>query len=366
MARKIIHVDMDCFYASIEVRDNQKLAGKPVVIARDPRHSGGKGVVSTANYVARSFGVHSAMNANEALNLCPDAVFVPPDFKKYRRVSKEIHEIFHEYTDKIEPIAFDEAYLDVTECKLGLKSATIIAHRIQQEIFEKTGLTCSTGISYNKFLAKLASDYAKPVGMTLVREDEALDFLLPLKIEKFRGVGRKTVNKMHELGVYNGYDLYGLSELDLIHYFGKMGHFFYEQVRGIDDREVEWQRERKSFGVERTFNMPLVSNEEIDAQLKWTAQKLADDLTRAQKHGKTLVVKVRNSEFETKTKRLTLADYFQNDATTIAYYGRQLLDELYFEGESIRLMGLSMTSIDSIEYENIALDLFGRNDVHND
>ena len=166
------------------------------------------------------------MNANEALNLCPDAVFVPPDFKKYRRVSKEIHEIFHEYTDKIEPIAFDEAYLDVTECKLGLKSATII------------GLTCSTGISYNKFLAKLASDYAKPVGMTLVREDEALDFLLPLKIEKFRGVGRKTVIKMHELGVYNGYDLYGLSELDLIHYFGKMGHFFYEQVRGIDDREV--------------------------------------------------------------------------------------------------------------------------------
>ena len=205
MARKIIHVDMDCFYASIEVRDNQKLAGKPVVIARDPRHSGGKGVVSTANYVARSFGVHSAMNANEAL-----------------------------------------------------KSATIIAHRIQQEIFEKTGLTCSTGISYNKFLAKLASDYAKPVGMTLVREDEALDFLLPLKIEKFRGVGRKTVIKMHELGVYNGYDLYGLSELDLIHYFGKMGHFFYELVRGIDDREVEWQRERKSFGVERTFNMPLV------------------------------------------------------------------------------------------------------------
>lgn len=215
-------------------------------------------------------------------------------------------------------------------------------------------------------MAKLASDYAKPVGMTLVREDEALDFLLPLKIEKFRGVGRKTVIKMHELGVYNGYDLYGLSELDLIHYFGKMGHFFYEQVRGIDDREVEWQRERKSFGVERTFNMPLVSNEEIDEQLKWTAQKLADDLTRAQKHGKTLVVKVRNSEFETKTKRLTLADYFQNDATTIAYYGRQLLDELYSEGESIRLMGLSMTSIDSIEYENIALDLFGRNDVHND
>lgn len=145
-----------------------------------------------------------------------------------------------------------------------------------------------------------------------------------------------------------------------------MGHFFYEQVRGIDDREVEWQRERKSFGVERTFNMPLVSNEEIDEQLKWTAQKLADDLTRAQKHGKTLVVKVRNSEFETKTKRLTLADYFQNDATTIAYYGRRLLDELYSEGESIRLMGLSMTSIDSIEYENIALDLFGRNDVHND
>ena len=331
MARKIIHVDMDCFYASIEVRDNQKLAGKPVVIARDPRHSGGKGVVSTANYVARSFGVHSAMNANEALNLCPDAVFVPPDFKKYRRVSKEIHEIFHEYTDKIE-----------------------------------LHLVASAGVSYNKFLAKLASDYAKPVGMTLVREDEALDFLLPLKIEKFRGVGRKTVIKMHELGVYNGYELYGLSELDLIHYFGKMGHFFYEQVRGIDDREVEWQRERKSFGVERTFNMPLVSNEEIDEQLKWTAQKLADDLTRAQKHGKTLVVKVRNSEFETKTKRLTLADYFQNDATTIAYYGRQLLDELYSEGESIRLMGLSMTSIDSIEYENIALDLFGRNDVHND
>lgn len=364
MERKIIHVDMDCFYASIEVRDNPKLAGRPVVIARDPRHSGGKGVVATANYVARSYGIHSAMNANDALRLCPAAVFVPPDFRKYRRVSGEIHDIFHEYTDKVEPVAFDEAYLDVTECKDGIIPATVAAHRIQQAIFERTGLTCSTGIAYNKFLAKLASDYAKPVGMTLIRRDEALDFLLPLRIEKFRGVGRKTVVKMHELGIYTGYDLYRVPELDLLHHFGKTGHFFYEQVRGVDDREVEWRRERKSVGVERTFNMPLTGREEVDAQLQWTAEKLAADLKRAQKHGRTLVLKVRNTEFDTKTKRMTMTDYFPNDGSAIAYYGRQLFDKLGMEGEAVRLMGLTMTSIDPLEYENIILDLFGRNDVH--
>ena len=356
--KKIIHVDMDCFYASIEVRDNPKLKDKPVVIAKDPRHFGGKGVVATANYPARAYGIHSAMPAISALKLCPQAEFITPNFAKYQAVSHEIHTIFHEYTDKVEPIAFDEAYLDVTEPKVPTKSALLLAHRLQQEIYQKTGLTCSTGISYNKFLAKLASDYAKPVGITLVRPDEALDFLFPLKIEAFRGVGQKTLVKMHELGIYTGYDLYQQTELDLIHHFGKMGHFFYQQVRGIDERQVQWDRKRKSLGVERTLTAPLVGRAAIEAQMSWTADRLAHLLQKKQQHGKTLVLKLRNQQFETQTKRLTLADFFNNDGELLAEYGMELFDQMNFKDDAIRLLGLTMTNLESLSYQNITLKLF--------
>ena len=355
--RKIVHVDMDAFYASVEMRDHPELRTKPLVISRNPQHTGGRGVVATANYIARSYGIHSAMSAQEALKRCPQAYFKKPDFPKYKRVSHQIHTIFHEYTDKIEPVAFDEAYLDVTENKPGIESAVALAHRIQQEIYDQLHLTCSTGVSYNKFLAKLASDYHKPVGMTIINPEDALDFLFPLPIEKFRGIGKKTAPKMRELGINTGEDLYHWKEIDLISKFGKMGHILYQRVRGIDDRPVEWQRERKSVGSQRTFDQPLNSIEQVDEQLNLTAERLVAELKRQQKHGKTIVIKVRDSHFETVTKRLTFDDYLDNQVENFAYYGRQLFDEIQDNPIDVRLLGLTITNLDPLEFENIRLDL---------
>ena len=331
--RKIVHVDMDAFYASVEMRDHPELRTKPLVISRNPQHTGGRGVVATANYIARSYGIHSAMSAQEALKRCPQAYFKKPDFPKYKRVSHQIHTIFHEYTDKIEPVAFDEAYLDVTENKPGIDSAVALAHRIQQEIYDQLHLTCSTGVSYNKFLAKLASDYHKPVGMTIINPEDA------------------------ELGINTGEDLYHWKEIDLISKFGKMGHILYQRVRGIDDRPVEWQRERKSVGSQRTFDQPLNSIEQVDEQLKLTAERLIAELKRQQKHGKTIVIKVRDSHFETVTKRLTFDDYLDNQVENFAYYGRQLFDEIQDNLIDVRLLGLTITNLDPLEFENIRLDL---------
>ncbi|MCP9312650.1 DNA polymerase IV [Liquorilactobacillus satsumensis] len=358
-ARKIIHVDMDAFYASIEMRDHPNWRTRPLVIAKDPRHNGGKGVVATANYKARSFGVHSAMSAQKALQLCPTAVFVRPNFEKYRRVSAQIHAIFHEYTDKIEPIAFDEAYLDVTHNKKESFSALLLAKRLQQEIFDKTHLTCSTGISYNKFLAKMASDFHKPVGVTLVRQEDAAAFLAPLPIEKFRGVGKKTALKMHSLKIYTGADLLRQNERDLIAHFGKMGAVFYRRARGIDERPVEWQRERKSLGNERTFAQPLKSSQEVEEVLSFLSIKLEQGLNKRQLHGKSLVLKLRTSDFKTITKRMTADSFFKNDSKTLTFYGQQLFDELQGDEIDVRLLGLTMTNLTALQYENIELPLWG-------
>lgn len=354
--RKIIHVDMDCFYASIEMRDDPRLRDKPVVIAKDPRKTGGHGVVATANYQARSFGVHSAQNASEALRLCPDAVFISPDFPKYREVSRKIHEIFHEYADVVEPLALDEAYLDVTNDKKNLGSAVLTAHYLQQEIYEKTRLTCSTGISYNKFLAKLASDFCKPVGTTVIRESEAKAFLLPLPIEKFRGVGKKTAQKMHALGIKNGHDLYGESQSYLRAHFGKAGFDLYQRVRGIDQRPVE-VKERRSIGNERTYPRPLISEAQVDEQLALLADRLAKELNAKQKHGKTLVLKLRTTEFETVTRRVTKQDHFENEPTLLMYEAKQIFETLELPEISVRLLGLTMTSLAPLEFENIRLPL---------
>ncbi|WP_034988326.1 DNA polymerase IV [Liquorilactobacillus sucicola] len=358
MKRKIVHVDMDAFYASIEMRDHRQYRDKPLVIARDPRHTAGRGVVATANYAARRFGIHSAMSAQEAYELCHQAIFVKPDFVKYRRISKEIHAIFHEYTDKVEPIAFDEAYLDVTENKKEVSSALHVARLIQQEIFAKTKLTCSTGVSYNKFLAKLASDYHKPAGMTLVLPEEVNSFLADLPIEKFRGVGKKTAPKMHQLGIETGADLLEWSEVDLISKFGKMGQILYQRVRGIDERPVEWKRKRKSIGFERTLNQPLKSSVEVDDMLDFLAEKLTEAVQQKQKHGKTLVLKLRNSQFETVTKRMTFDDYLTNDKKNFAFWGRQLFDQMQPNEVDVRLLGMTLTNIDELRFENIKLPLW--------
>ncbi|GAB6092416.1 DNA polymerase IV [Furfurilactobacillus curtus] len=357
-SRKIIHVDMDAFYASIEERDEPQLKTQPLIIARDPRQTGGHGVVTTANYRARALGVHSAMAANEAQKLAPQAVFKRPDFPKYRAISAQIHEIFHEYTDHIEPIAFDEAYLDVTRNKQNFKSAVALAHKLQTEIWDKVHLTCSTGVSYNKFLAKLASDYAKPVGVTVVLPGDAERFLAPLPIEKFRGVGKKTVPKMHDLDILTGADLLTWSETDLIQHFGKLGYGLYRHVRGSDDRPVEWQRTRKSIGREETFDQPLTNETDVSDQLQHLANDLTAHLNAQQRHGKTIVLKVRDADFNTVTKRQTQAEYYENMATQLYEVAKDLFDATADLTKGVRLLGITMTNLDPLTFENLSLPLF--------
>lgn len=356
--RKIIHIDMDAFYASIEMRDHPQWRNQALVIAKDPRKTGGHGVVATANYIARKAGIHSAMAAQKALELAPKAVFKTPDFTLYRQVSAQIHAIFHEYTDKIEPIAFDEAYLDVTENKPNIASAVQLAHQLQSEIFTKTHLTCSTGISYNKFLAKLASDYRKPVGVTIIQPGDVHSFLMKLPIEKFRGVGKKTVPKMHDLGIVSGQELFDLSESKLMQHFGKLGYILYRRVRGIDDRPVEYRRDRKSIGKERTYNQLLISDAEITAQLKMLAGLVADALKQQQRHGKTVVLKVRYQDFTTITKRATQTEFVENSEEAIYFVANQVREELQANGQKIRLLGITMTNLAPLMFENITLPLF--------
>lgn len=359
-SRKIIHVDMDAFYASIEERENPAYKTQPLVVAYDPRKTGGRGVVTTANYVARQYGVHSAMPAAKALELCPKAVFKKPNFPLYREVSDQIHEIFHEYTDKIEPIAFDEAYLDVTENKPHIHSAVELAHRLQREIWTKTHLTCSTGISYNKFIAKLASDYRKPAGVTIVLPQDAEPFLLREPIEKFRGVGKKTVPKMHDLGIKTGNDLLQLTEMDLIQHFGKLGYILYRRVRGSDDRPVEYLRERKSIGKERTFGPFLGSSDQVSAHLKSLAEMVSATMQSHQRHGKTLVLKLRYGDFVTITKRRTFPEFLPNDADTFYRYAEKIFEAVvdsHFDS-GIRLLGITMTGLAPLAFENISLPLY--------
>lgn len=252
LSRKIIHIDMDAFFAAVEIRDNPKLKGKPVIIGSDPRQTGGRGVVSTCSYEARAFGVHSAMSSKEAYERCPQAVFISGNYEKYKTVGLEIRAIFKRYTDLIEPMSIDEAYLDVTENKLGIKSAVKIARLIQQDIWQELHLTASAGVSYNKFLAKMASDYQKPHGLTVILPDQSQDFLKQMDIAKFHGVGKKTVERLHEMGIYTGADLLDVSEVTLIDRFGRLGFDLYRKARGIHNSPVKSDRIRKSIGKEKT------------------------------------------------------------------------------------------------------------------
>ncbi|UDM31708.1 DNA polymerase IV [Lentilactobacillus laojiaonis] len=356
--RKIIHIDMDAFYASIEEREDPSLKNKPLVVANDPRKMGGKGVVSTANYIARKYGIHSAMSSQKALKLCPQAVFRFTGFKLYRAVSNQIHEIFHEYTDKIEYYALDEAYLDVTENKLKISNPIKIATMIRKEILAKTKLTCSVGISYNKFLAKEASDYAKPNGLTIIDERDAIDFLKILPIEKFRGVGKKTLPKMHEMNIYNGEDLLKVSETILIQKFGKFGYYLYRRARGIDQAEVQATRIRKSIGKERTFSRNLVSREEVQTHVKEIAKLVENEMLAKRKHGKTLVLKLRYDDFKTITKRVTFEEYIKNDSKEFTKLAMDIFDEDIDHFNGFRLIGITITNLDDLTYQNINLELF--------
>ena len=341
-SRKIIHIDMDAFFAAVEIRDNPKLKGKPVIIGSDPRQTGGRGVVSTCSYEARAFGVHSAMSSKEAYERCPQAVFISGNYEKYKAVGLEIRAIFKRYTDLIEPMSIDEAYLDVTENKLGIKSAVKIARLIQQDIWQELRLTASAGISYNKFLAKMASDYQKPHGLTVILPDQAQDFLKQMDIAKFHGVGKKTVERLHEMGIYTGEDLLAVSEVTLIDRFGRLGFDLYRKARGIHNSPVKANRIRKSIGKEKTYGKILQVEEDIKKELTLLSEKVAHNLSQQGKAGKIIILKIRYADFSTLTRRKSLPQATQ-DASQISQTALQLYEELAEKEKGIRLLGVTVT-----------------------
>lgn len=348
-SRKIIHIDMDAFFAAIEVRDNPALKGKPVIIARDPRQSGGRGVVSTCSYEARAFGVHSAMSSKEAYERCPQGIFISGNYDKYLEVGRQLREIFHRYTDLVEPMSIDEAYLDVTVNKLGISSAVKIAKLIQYDIWKELHLTASAGVSYNKFLAKIASDMEKPRGLTVILPDDAISVLSELPIEKFYGVGKKSVERLHDMGIYKGADLLGIPEMTLIDTFGRFGYDLYRKARGISNSPVKTQRIRKSIGKERTYGKLLYRTEDVQKELSYLAQRVAASLEKHGKVGKTIVLKVRYADFATLTKRRTL-DFPIADEERILRTAEEIFDLVGEAGKGIRLLGITLTNLaDKVE-----------------
>ena len=337
--RKIIHVDMDAFYASIEQRDNPELQGKPVAVGGSRE----RGVVAAASYEARKYGVKSAMPSKIAYSQCPDIIFVKPRFDVYKAVSKEIREVFLEYTDLVEPLSLDEAYLDVTHNKAGLPSATLISRDIKKKIKEKTGLTASAGVSYNKFLAKTASDMDKPDGLYVITPDQGPDFVEKLAIGRFHGIGKKTAEKMHRMGIFRGKDLKKYDLASLTHIFGKVGHYYYNICRGIDEREVKPDRKRKSMGNERTFDEDIYGRDKQLERLMYIAELLEEDLKRLPVRARTLTLKLRYGDFQTITRSRTLVNQWF-DAEKIRQLARELFDETEMDQRSIRLLGLSLSN----------------------
>ena len=342
LSRKIIHIDMDAFFAAVEIRDNPKLRGKPVIIGSDPRQTGGRGVVSTCSYEARAFGVHSAMSSKEAYERCPQAVFISGNYEKYKAVGLQIRTIFKRYTDLIEPMSIDEAYLDVTENKLGIKSAVKIALLIQEDIWQELHLTASAGVSYNKFLAKMASDYQKPHGLTVILPDQAEDFLKQMDISKFHGVGKKTVERLHQMGIFTGADLLEVPEVTLIDRFGRLGYDLYRKARGIHNSPVKSNRIRKSIGKEKTYGKILRAEEDIKKELTLLSKRVALNLNQQEKAGKIVILKIRYEDFSTLTKRKSLAQKTQ-DASQISQIALQLYEELDEKERGVRLLGITLT-----------------------
>lgn len=339
--RKIIHVDMDAFYASVEQRDHPEYRNRPVVVGGSPQ---GRGVVAAASYEARKYGIHSAMPASRAIRLCPKAIFVKPRFDVYRKVSKQIRSVFFEYTDLVEPLSLDEAYLDVTSNHINLPSATLIAKQIKKRIKEETGLTASAGVASNKFLAKIASDMDKPDGLFVITPDQSQSFIESLNISEFYGVGKATLKKMESLGIKNGADLKTWNEFDLVKEFGKTGHHFYRIARGIDNRKVKANRIRKSIGKERTFSDDISDLDWIKDFLRQLSIKISTSMDNMDAAGKTITLKVRYKNFETVTRSHTMA-VFTNRAEDLSDVAIRLLDETEAGSREVRLLGISVSSL---------------------
>jgi DNA polymerase-4 len=340
-SRKIIHIDMDAFYASVEQLDNPELRGKAIAVGGSSQ----RGVVSAASYEARKFGVKSAMSSVIAKRNCPHLIFVKPRFERYREISQSIREIFFEYTDLVEPLSLDEAYLDVTENKKGNPSASLIAKEIREKIKEKTGLNASAGISINKFIAKIASDFNKPNGQKTVNPEEVEQFLETLDIRKFHGVGRVTAEKMYMLGIFTGKDLKKKSQEYLTEKFGKSGAHYYNVVRSIHLSEVKPNRIRKSLGAERTFNENISSEIFMLDRLENIAEEIERRLKKNKVAGKTVTLKIKYSDFTLQTRSKTILFYISSKEL-ILENARELLYQEKMKN-SVRLLGISLSNLNT-------------------
>ncbi len=344
---------MDAFFASVEQLDNPDLKGKPVAVGG----SGERSVVAAASYEARKFGVRSAMPSVIAKRLCPELIFVNHNFERYVEVSACVMSIFREYTDIIEPLSIDEAFLDVTTDKQGIGSATLIAKKIRCEIKRKTGLTASAGISGNKFLAKIASDINKPDGWFLIKPEDAEKFIEELPVEKFYGIGKVTALKMHQLGIHTGIDLKKWDQLDLVRNFGKAGIFFYNIARGIDERPVEPDQERKSVGTELTYEKDLTTRFEIIAELYKVEKELFERLGNSGTTGRTITVKIKFSDFHQITRSKTLQHYIR-DFKALHEEVSALRRSIKLENVRVRLLGVSISNLETDDTEERQLYLF--------
>ena len=339
--RKIIHIDMDAFYASVEQLDNPDLRGKPVAVG-----GGSKGgVVAAASYEARKFGVRSAMSGYLARKNCPHLIFVPPRFERYKEISKKIRSIFYDYTDLVEPLSLDEAYLDVTKNKKGHLSATLIAKEIRNRIFSELQLHASAGISINKFVAKIASDINKPNGQKTVNPEEVIPFLEALDIRKFYGVGKVTAEKMYKLGIFTGTDLKTKSEVFLANHFGKSGVHYYSIVRGIHNSAVIPHRVPKSLGAERTFVDNLSSEIFMMEKLTHIAAEVSKRAKNSKIAGKTITLKIKYSDYSLHTRSKTLP-YFISDSAVLLEAAKELLYQDTLE-DSVRLLGISLSNLNT-------------------
>ena len=349
--RKIIHIDMDAFYASVEQMDNPDLKGKPLAVGGSEI----RGVVSAASYEARKFGVRSAMSGTQAKRNCPDLIFVPPRFDRYREISKKIQKIFYDYTDLVEPLSLDEAYLDVTQNKKGNPSATLIAQEIRKRIFEEVGLTASAGISANKFVAKIASDYNKPNGQKTINPEEIENFLETLDIKKFYGIGKVTTEKMYQHGIFTGKDLKRKTVEYLEEHFGKSGAQYYNIVRGIHKSEVKPNRTTKSVAAEHTFDTNLTSEIFMDERLERIATELERRLQKHKISGKTITLKIKYSDFTQQTRSKTLP-YFVSDKGIIFETVKELLYQERMK-ESVRLLGISLANLNTEIKKTVVVQL---------
>jgi DNA polymerase-4 len=338
--RKIIHVDMDMFYAAVEMRDRPELRGKPLAVGGRPDS---RSVVTTANYEARKFGVHSGMSCAQARRLCPQCLFIPPDFKKYQKVSEQIHRIFHEFTDLVESVSLDEAYLDVTRNRKNEPSATRLAREIKERIVAATGLTASAGVAANMFVAKIASDARKPDGLCVVRPEQVMGFIRPLPVIKIPGIGRVTDARLQQLGIRTVADLESHPLEFLEQQLGKFGGYLYDIARGIDERPVTPWRERQSYGAEETFPRDILEVEVLLRFLQECAIRVFEELAEEGKRARTVTLKIKYQDFQTVTRRRTF-EGFLNSAQEIFLAAKDLLERTEAGRRPVRLAGISLAN----------------------